>query len=670
MTSRTLRADVQYAELHCLSNFSFLRGASHPAELVTAAAALGYAGLALTDECSVAGVVRAHGAAKKAGLKLVVGSEIVLADGPKVVGLAVDRQSYGALCRLITARGARRRRARISRAARTSSARPRNRVARSSGYRTSIAPSARRCARTAVGSRSCFRRPRLARGRASARRQRPAAARGMASRRARARPAAGRGGRRADARARAADAARHADRDPSQDPARQARLRSSRRTRERCLAAREELARRYPPELLRETLAIVERVDFSLDELRYEYPDELVPDGETPASHLRKLTEARRTLALAGRRAAGSARAHRARAGADRRAALRALLPHRPRHRARSRAARASCARAAARRRIPPSATASASPRSIRRACDVLFERFISQASATSRPTSTSTSSTSGARKSSSTSTRSTAATAPRSRRRVITYRPRSAMRDVGKALGLDARAVDRLAQAHRAGGTAARSREAYRRSRVRSGEPACSQHASSSSTTLIGFPRHLSQHVGGFVIARGRSSSWCRSRTRRWPTARVIQWDKDDLDALGLLKVDVLALGMLSAIRRALRSDRDCGSAARRFAMQRRSRAEDPRRLRHDLRAPTRSACSRSRSRAQMSMLPRLQAARVLRPRHRGRDRAARARSRAAWCIRTCAGAQGLEPVDLSERGGAARCSSARSACRSSRSR
>ena len=61
MTSRALRVDVQYAELHCLSNFSFLRGASHPAELVTAAAALGYAGLALTDECSVAGMVRAHG---------------------------------------------------------------------------------------------------------------------------------------------------------------------------------------------------------------------------------------------------------------------------------------------------------------------------------------------------------------------------------------------------------------------------------------------------------------------------------------------------------------------------------------------------------------------------------------------------------------------------------
>src|SRR5512143_2596548 len=102
MSPRMLRADVQYAELHCLSNFSFLRGASHPAELVTAAAALGYRALALTDECSVAGVVRAHGAAKDCKLPLVIGSEVTLADGLQIVLLATDRESYGNLCQLIT----------------------------------------------------------------------------------------------------------------------------------------------------------------------------------------------------------------------------------------------------------------------------------------------------------------------------------------------------------------------------------------------------------------------------------------------------------------------------------------------------------------------------------------------------------------------------------------
>src|ERR671912_559336 len=103
-----------YAELHCLSNFSFLRGASHPAELVGTAAELGYAGLALTDECSVAGVVRAHTAAKELPLKLVVGSELtigahmaasgtaVAGDGFTVVALAENRHAYAALCALIS----------------------------------------------------------------------------------------------------------------------------------------------------------------------------------------------------------------------------------------------------------------------------------------------------------------------------------------------------------------------------------------------------------------------------------------------------------------------------------------------------------------------------------------------------------------------------------------
>jgi error-prone DNA polymerase len=91
----------EYAELHCLSNFSFLRGASHPEELVARAAALGYRALALTDECSLAGVVRAHAAAKEHGLQLIIGSEIVI-EKEKLVLLATDRRSYGAISSLIT----------------------------------------------------------------------------------------------------------------------------------------------------------------------------------------------------------------------------------------------------------------------------------------------------------------------------------------------------------------------------------------------------------------------------------------------------------------------------------------------------------------------------------------------------------------------------------------
>ena len=91
-----------YAELHCISNFTFLRGASHPAELVDRAAALGYTALALTDECSVAGIVRAHVAARRHALQLLIGSEFRLADGLRLVVLAADREGYAALCGLIT----------------------------------------------------------------------------------------------------------------------------------------------------------------------------------------------------------------------------------------------------------------------------------------------------------------------------------------------------------------------------------------------------------------------------------------------------------------------------------------------------------------------------------------------------------------------------------------
>src|SRR5574340_194267 len=93
---------MAYAELHCLSNFTFLRGASHPEELVARAHELGYTALALTDECSFAGIVRAHVAAKECGLKLIVGSEIRLVEGPHVVLLATDRAGYGKLSAIIT----------------------------------------------------------------------------------------------------------------------------------------------------------------------------------------------------------------------------------------------------------------------------------------------------------------------------------------------------------------------------------------------------------------------------------------------------------------------------------------------------------------------------------------------------------------------------------------
>ena len=98
-----MRARLPYAELHCLSNFSFLRGASHAEELVARAKELGYAALAITDECSLAGVVRAHTAAKKiGGIKLLIGAEFTLDCGLRLVIIARNRAGYGRLSRLIT----------------------------------------------------------------------------------------------------------------------------------------------------------------------------------------------------------------------------------------------------------------------------------------------------------------------------------------------------------------------------------------------------------------------------------------------------------------------------------------------------------------------------------------------------------------------------------------
>jgi error-prone DNA polymerase len=276
-----------YAELHCLSNFTFLRGASHPEELVARAHALGYAALAITDECSLAGVVRAHGAAKTLGLKLLIGTEIRLADGPKLVLLACDRAGYGNLSELIT-RG------------RRSAAKGRYRLTRAdldgglAGRLAMLIPAA-------ALPRSCL-----------------ADAHWLAAR------FPGRAWIAAellcgpDDRAQL-DALRELSRDSGlplvaagdvhmhvrsrrrlQDVLTAVRLakpvaacgRALHPNGERHLRLRMRLAQAYPPELLAETLRLAQACRFSLDELRYEYPEELVPAGETPASWLRKLTAA------------------------------------------------------------------------------------------------------------------------------------------------------------------------------------------------------------------------------------------------------------------------------------------------------------------------------------------------------------------------------------------
>ena len=229
LSRRPGRARMGYAELHCLSNFSFLRGASHPEELVERAAELGYAALAITDECSVAGVVRAHGAARERGLKLIVGSELRLDDGLRCVLLATDRRGYGQLCRLITRgrRAAPKGQYRLLRAdfaargmtagtvepsADRSALHYRYRLLPASGLLASGCPPPDPIPPRPRWLAERLSRPTVDRGRAAHHRAGSAPARGAAAARARTRPAARGGGRRAHARAQPARAAGRAHR--------------------------------------------------------------------------------------------------------------------------------------------------------------------------------------------------------------------------------------------------------------------------------------------------------------------------------------------------------------------------------------------------------------------------------------------------------------------------
>ncbi|MDH4055094.1 MAG: PHP domain-containing protein, partial [Gammaproteobacteria bacterium] len=276
---------VRYAELHALSNFTFLRGASHPEELVETAAALGYEALAITDECSMSGIVRAHAAAKETGLKkLIIGSELRLRSGRKLVALVQNKGGYAALCQLIS---------KARRAAEKGSYEL-TRLDFESGLPGCLVlwiPD--RDLRLDVEDhwiRETFRdrlwiavelmadgrqREQLERLREEGRRLKlPLVASGDVHMHIRARRIL-------------------------QDAVTAIRLRTTvdkagfalHSNGERHLRSLAVLAHAYPAELLEESARIADTLHFSLHELRYEYPNELVPAGETAGTYLRKLTE-------------------------------------------------------------------------------------------------------------------------------------------------------------------------------------------------------------------------------------------------------------------------------------------------------------------------------------------------------------------------------------------
>ncbi|MGH8279742.1 MAG: error-prone DNA polymerase [Gammaproteobacteria bacterium] len=532
----------EYAELHCLSNFSFLRGASHPQELAVQAAALDYRALALTDECSLAGVVRAHLAAKSAGLKLILGSEFKLVDGTKLVLLAENRAGYGRLCEIITygRRVARKGHYRLCRRDLEGDHQhllclwiPGDTPDAGTGHWIQAAWPGRTwiAAELLLGGNDRQRLSNLcALGRDLGL---PLVAAGDVHMHVRAR-------RRL------------------QDVLTAIRLGKSLAeiplelypNGERHLRSRARLAHIYPPELLQETLAIAARCRFSLDELRYEYPEEIVPPGITPTAYLRTLVQAG-----AVRRWPTGAPA-KAQTQIEHEFALIAELGYEPYFltvydlvkfararnilcQGRGSAANSAVCYCLGITELDPARM------------DLLFERFMSHER--QEPPDIDVDFEHQRREEviqylyAKYGRERAALTAA-----LITYRPRSAVRDVGKALGLERTQIARLAAAFRWWDREDTGAQPVREAGLDPGNPLLQQLVELAGL-LLGFPRHLSQHTGGFVIARGLLCRLVPIENAAMPARTVIEWDKNDLDALGLLKVDVLALGMLSALHRAL---------------------------------------------------------------------------------------------------------------------
>jgi error-prone DNA polymerase len=532
-------------ELHCKTNFSFLEGASHPDELVNQAAKLGYTGLAITDRNSVAGVVRAHVAAKAIGLKLIIGAEVTLADAGPVLLWAMNREGYGRLCRLLT-RGRRRAPKGECQLAFADVAE------HQSGLLAGVLlPSAGALSSDLLRWRDVFRDrtyavAELHRGPCDDRRLGQWKSAAQAARV----PLIAAG-----------DVHYHdASRRFLQDVLTAIRLKTTVAqlgearfpNGERHLRSLDELIALFAvcPDAVSQTAMVADHCTFSLDELRYDYPEELCPEGETPLSYLTRLT-------LAGAR-------DRYPDGVP--AKVQELLEHELRiigdlnypayfltvwdlvRFARSKdilcQGRGSAANSAVCYCL---GVTSVDPERI----DVLFERFVSRerdeapdididfehhrreeviqyvyekygrdrAGMTAE---------------------------------LITYRPRSAVRDVGKALGLSLDRVDALTKAI---GHAHENDKLPSRFREAGVDPTSrlSRQLIHLVGQILGFPRHLSQHVGGMVLSSSPLCELVPIENASMPERTVVQWDKDDLDALCILKVDCLALGMLSAIRRCL---------------------------------------------------------------------------------------------------------------------
>ncbi|MDP9517692.1 error-prone DNA polymerase [Pseudomonas protegens] len=581
-----------YAELHCLSNFSFQRGASSAAELFQRAAALGYQALAITDECTLAGIVRAWQASRDSGLKLIVGSEMQVEDGPRLVLLVEDLAGYQGLCRLIT-RARRRAEKGSYRLLREDFAEPLPGLLALWLADDGPAPDHGHWLRQIFPERLWLALE-LHCGQDDAQRlqQRLALAAQWGL------PAVACGDVHMHVRGRRAlqdtmTAIRH------HLPVAEAGQRLFANG-ERHLRPIEVLQGLYPQTLLDESLTIAGRCAFDLGQLRYQYPRELVPEGHDAGSWLRVLTQ-RGIL----RRWPAGARAEVLKQ-IDKELTLICDLGYesyfltvhdivdfaRRQHilcQGRGSAANSVVCFALGITEIDPDRSTLLFERFLSRErneppdIDVDFEherreevlQYVFQRYGRHRAALTAV---------------------------VSTYHGAGAVRDVAKALGLPPDQVNALADCCGHWSDTPPSVERLQEAGFDPESPVL-RRVLSLTGQLIGFPRHLSQHPGGFVISEQPLDHLVPVENATMAERTVIQWDKDDLDMVGLLKVDILALGMLSAIRRCF--DLIHGYRGQRYSLAS-IPAEDPATYQMIGRADT-IGVFQIESRAQMSMLPRL---------------------------------------------------------------
>ncbi len=606
-----------YAELHCKTNYSFLTGGSHPDELVHQANTLGYSALAITDENSLAGIVRAHAAARELSVRLIIGAEIIPNDAPSVVLWAPNRNAYAQLSRLITV-GRRRApkgecwlnfddiaahssellagvipqiagdRSPCEHISPThlsyewfSAHRPES--GHEQRYRELFGERAYLLAELYQGVDDQWRIDQL---------QKRSQKTGLPL------VAAGNVLYHTANRLPLHDVLTAIKHHTTVDLADERLLPNAQRHLQ--TIAERQSAFATLPEALSRNIDIAERCSFCLSQLRYEYPEELAPSGQTPFEYLQQIT-----VQGARERYAGK-------------------VPDRVQHQlnhelqliqelkyeayfltvwdlvrfarkqgilcqGRGSAANSAVCYCLGVTSVDPATT------------DLLFERFVSKE-------------------------RDEAPDIDidfeHERREevlqylyekygrdraglaatVITYRVRSAIRDVGKALGLSLDRIDALAK-HVEGYT--HEERLDERMQDVGIDPASSagRQLNQLVNEIIGFPRHLSQHVGGMVITRGKLDELVPVENASMDGRTVIQWDKEDLEELGLLKVDCLCLGMLSAIQK-------CFELLKQHWGQKISLAtvprEDPQVYDMICNADT-VGVFQIESRGQMSMLPRL---------------------------------------------------------------